>query len=61
MYVRFFELKEAIKATQALLDTSSLPVLSQDDWKVTQELIIVLKPFLRQLNHLVEKSIPQLH
>lgn len=47
MLVRFCALQEAVKTIQALLDTSSLPLLSQEDWKVAQELVFVLKPFFK--------------
>lgn len=45
MLKRFLVLKESVKATIALLD-KDLPVVSQSEWKMIEDLTFCLKPFL---------------
>ena len=44
MLSRFFELKDGVKTTVALLD-KDLPVISLDEWHEIEQAINVLKPF----------------
>ncbi|CAG9129863.1 unnamed protein product [Plutella xylostella] len=44
MLRRFVQLQEAVRATMALVDRD-LPQITADDWKVYQELVLVLRPF----------------
>lgn len=40
-----FELKDAVK-TSVALKNKDIPVLSEEEWDICQELCLVLKPFL---------------
>lgn len=44
MIERYFHLKDAIKATIALIN-KDLPVLSEEEWEICNELCVVLGPF----------------
>ncbi|CAG9840808.1 unnamed protein product [Diabrotica balteata] len=44
MNQRIFELKDAVKTTIALIN-KNIPVLSEDEWKICSELVMILEPF----------------
>ena len=44
MLSRFFQLKDAVRSTVALLD-KELPIVSSDEWLAIEEVINILKPF----------------
>lgn len=45
MLERFTNLENAIKSTIAILDNANIPVLTPNEWKISRELCIVLRPF----------------
>lgn len=45
MLERFVALKDALQTSMALINTKDMPVLSEEEWMVSEELCVVLKPF----------------
>ena len=41
----FIELKDALRATTAVIDGDTIPVLSAEEWQMCAELCDVLRPF----------------
>lgn len=45
MVERFFEFKDAIKTTLALINKENLPVLTEEEWEKCNDLCTILQPF----------------